>query len=387
MAYGNIFLVFSNTGGGHRTAAEAVKRAISELCAKKGEAPPDIATRDIIEESNAVNRLFEHTYNRLLKDHQDWMKYYIALIEWVKPNESEIAYRLNKEYTTKVIKEVNPSVIVSVHPMVNHFLARTLKDMGLAGKIKLIVVLTDPNANLWTGWACPDADLTIAPNDLARDRLISFGMDPQSIKVAGMPILPEFLKPPVESRHDLLRRLGLDPGDVTVAITAGSAGGGNMLKIYSALRELKKPVQVIFVCGKNAKLQSQVEKIRQDIRHRTAVLPYAKNVVDGMDACDLLVTKAGGLTTYEAIARRLPMAFDMVTAPMPQEAGTAEMLIEAGLAKAIRKPDDIVPIVQDLEVIGERRKLTLPSVHNIDRVDAVYDIAQVILDFCKSKSS
>jgi len=383
MEYGRIFLVFSDTGCGHRSAAEAIKRAILEISSKRGDGVPEIVMQDILEESNSVNRLFTHMYNRLLKNHQDWMKYYSALIEWAKPNESELNYLLSKSYAKRFIEEVNPAVIVSVHPMVNHFLARALKDLGLKGKIKLITVLTDPNAHLWSGWACPGADLTIAPNDLARDRLISFGMDPSTIKVIGMPIAPEFLKPPSESRHDLLGRLGLNPDEVTIAITAGSAGGGNMPKIYKALQQVRKPVQVIFVCGKNAKLKAKMDRLSKKSPLRTVVVGYAKSVADGMNACDLLVTKAGGLTTFEAIARRLPMAFDMLTEPMPQEAGTAEMLIEAGLAKPIRQPDDIVPIVEALAVIQGRLSMPLPAVHNLDHVDAVYEIAQTILQLCE----
>ncbi len=383
MAYGKIFLVFSDTGAGHRSAAEAIKRAIIELSSKQGDTPPEIVMQDIIEESHLANRLFKHMYNRLLRDRQDWMKYYIALIEWVKPNESEIAYRLSKAYARKLIEEVNPAVIVSVHPMVNHFLARTLKDMGQARKIKLITVLTDPNSRLWTGWACVDADLTIAPNDLARDRLISFGLEPSTIKVIGMPVQPEFLKPPSESRYDLLKRLGLRPDEVTIAITAGSAGGGNMLKIYEALQQVRKPLQVVFSCGKNKKLEAQMVQLAEKSPLRTVVLDYVNSVADSMNACDLLVTKAGGLTTFEAIARRLPMAIDMLTEPMPQEIGTAEMLIEAGLAQPIRQPGDIVPIAEALEVVEKRGNLPLPAVHNLDRVDAVYEIAQVILTLCE----
>ena len=382
MGYGNIFLVFSNTGCGHKTAAEAIERAVLDLCSEKGESPPKIIVQDVIEDSNALNRLFEHMYNRLLKDHQDWMKYYVALIEWVKPNESEIAYLLCKSFTVRLINEVNPAVIVSVHPMVNHFLARTLKDMGLSKTIKLIVVLTDPNAELWTGWACPAADLTIVPNDLARDRLVAFGMDPADIKVIGMPIPPDFLKPATESREELLRGLGLNPEEITIAISAGSAGGGNMLAIFNELQYVLKPIQVIFVCGNNEKLQAQIEQLAKKSQHRTVVLPYTTRVADGMNACDLLVTKAGGLTTFEAIARRLPMALDMVTEPMPQEEGTAEMLIEAGLAKPIRQPSDIVPIVEALVFIRNRRNLPLPTVHNLNHVDAVYEIAQTILGYC-----
>lgn len=383
MSNGKVLLVYSNTGAGHRTAAEAIKRAVLELSSKRNLEPPEIVVRDIIEESNTVNRLFTHMYNRLLKDHQEWMKYYFDLIEWMKPNESEIGYRLSHNYTSSLLLEVRPTVIVSVHPMVNHFLARTLKDLRLDGKVKLITVLTDPNANLWTGWACPDADLTIAPNDLAFEKLLTLGMDPKSIRVIGMPILPEFLKPPTESRPQLLGRIGLNPDELTVAISAGSAGGGNMPKIYKSLQKVSKPVQVIFVCGNNAKLKTEMLKQAEKSPLRTKVLGYANSVADGMNACDLLVTKAGGLTTFEAIARRLPMAIDLLKKPMPQEAGTVEMLIDAGLAQPIKHPDDIVPIVDKLEVVRDRLSKPLPTVHNLDQIEAVYEIAQIVLDYCE----
>ena len=326
-----IFLVFSDTGGGHRTAANAIKKALEELWEKRGGRVDEleIIMRDVIAESNQVNLLFEKLYNRLLKDRQDLMRYYFHLIEWAKPNENALAYKMTSTFAKKLISDMDPAVIVSVHPMVNHFLARTLKELGLDQKIKLITVLTDPNSNLWTGWACPDADLTVAPNDLARDRLIYFGLDPARIKVLGMPIMPEFIKPPIESREVMLERIGLDPNMLTVAVTAGSAGGGNILEIYKAMREIKRPFQVIVSCGKNKKLMSKVDAERQQFPWKTVVMPYTSRVADGMNAIDLLVTKAGGLTTFEAIARRLPMALDMITEPMPQEAGTAEILIEA----------------------------------------------------------
>jgi UDP-N-acetylglucosamine:LPS N-acetylglucosamine transferase len=199
-----------------------------------------------------------------------------------------------------------------------------------------------------------------------------------------MPILPEFLKIPLVSRQVLLTQLGLDPAVVTITISAGSAGGGNMLRIYQALEGIKKKVQIIFVCGKNPKLQLAMDKEIERSSLPTVVLSYADSVADGMNACDLLVTKPGGLTTFEAIARRLPMAFDMVTALMPQESGTADMVIEAQLAKPIRRPEDIVSIVESITIVKDRLNKTLPTEHNLNRVDAVYDIAKTILSYCKS---
>ena len=114
----------------------------------------------------------------------------------------------------------------------------------------------------------------------------------------------------------------------------------------------------------------------------TAVLAYTESLSSLMSACDLLVTKGGGLTTFEAIARRLPMAMDLITEPMPQEIGTVNMVIEAGLAKPLRKVEDIVPIVEQLKIVKNRETQSLPTVHNLDRTDAIYDIAKVILSFC-----
>jgi UDP-N-acetylglucosamine:LPS N-acetylglucosamine transferase len=102
---------------------------------------------------------------------------------------------------------------------------------------------------------------------------------------------------------------------------------------------------------------------------------------DLMSSVDLMVTKAGGLTTFEAIARRLPLAFDLITEPMPQEKGTAEMMIEQKLAYAIHRPDDIIDVVENFQPVPNRAKQKMPSEHNYDLTDtAVYTIAEKVLN-------
>jgi UDP-N-acetylglucosamine:LPS N-acetylglucosamine transferase len=75
------------------------------------------------------------------------------------------------------------------------------------------------------------------------------------------------------------------------------------------------------------------------------------------------------------------MALDMITEPMPQEEGTAKMLIEAGLARAVCEPNDIVKIVEEINIEPDRLQKPLPSLHNLDQVDAVYKIAEEILSY------
>jgi UDP-N-acetylglucosamine:LPS N-acetylglucosamine transferase len=273
---------------------------------------------------------------------------------------------------------MQPDVIVSLHPMSNHYLARALKDAGLRGT-RLIEIVTDPNENLWRGWACAEADLIIVPNLAAKNKLLEWGIPDYKLEVVGMPIHPNFLKPPACDREKFLTHLGLDPKIFTLCINAGWAGGGNMTAIYKALQQAKKKIQVIFLCGNHAKLYKKIFQQAVYSKIPTRVLPYHDNMSELMNAVDLMVTKAGGLTTFEAIARRLPMAIDVITEPMPQEAGTIDILLEAHLAQVIKKPDDILKIIENTDLRANNPMNNLPTYQNLDSTEAVYDIASILI--------
>jgi processive 1,2-diacylglycerol beta-glucosyltransferase len=197
-----------------------------------------------------------------------------------------------------------------------------------------------------------------------------------------MPVDPEFVRPPVVDRQQCLEGLGLDPNKLTILLGAGAEGGGHIVHIYRALQAVRRPAQVIALCGQNDKLKKLIEQESNQMRMPTVVLHYSDVISDLMNASDLLITKAGGLTAFEAIARRLPMALIMLSEPMPQESGTVRMLIDAKLAQPIRRPEDIVSIVETLEVSQYRKNEPLPEEHSLNRVDAVYQIAATILSSC-----
>lgn len=372
-----ICLFFSDTGGGHRSAVEAINQGLGDLVA--GLSPdvikPSIVVENIVEKSHPINRHFVELYNFLLRHSQQAMKYYYWLIEATKPNDSEIGYQLAKPYVTRALEEINADVIVSVHPMSNHYLSRALKDMGRDKTTRMITVVTDPNGDFWSGWACKDVDLTVVPNELGRNRLIELGVSPDRILVSGMPVHPDFVKPPTCDAAEFRAHLGLDPNRPTVCINAGWAGGGNMTGVYRALADAGKDVQVIFLCGHNRALYERLKKEARLSAIPTAVLPFHDRMADLMSAVDLMVTKAGGLTSFECVARRLPMAIDMITEPMPQELGTAMLLCEQGLASPLSRPGDIVDIVANLRP----ERLELPEAYSLNRTDAVYTIARTVL--------
>lgn len=369
-------MFFSDTGGGHRSAAEAIEQGLADLIDRlPTDNRPEIVVENIVEKSHPINQHFVELYNYLLRHCQRGMKYYYWFIEAFKPNDSDLGYKLAKPYLVKAIEEMDAEVIVSVHPMSNHYLARALKDTGRHRSTRLVTVVTDPNGDFWSGWACPDVDLTIVPNELGRSRLVELGIHPERIKVSGMPVHPDFIKEPSCQPSEFRAHLGLDPDKLTICINAGWAGGGNMMAVYRELRKVKRDLQVIFLCGHNQDLYQRVKKEALLTDMPTAVLPFHDRMADLMSAVDLMVTKAGGLTSFECIARRLPMAIDMITEPMPQELGTALLLCEHGLARPVKKPADIIDIALNLEP----ERLNLPASYSFDQIDAVYTIAESLL--------
>ena len=375
-----ISLFFSDTGGGHRSAVEAIQAAVEQLCRERGtKKPVKVVIDNVAENSHPINRKFVQFYNYLLRHNQALMKYYYAFIELVKPNDSDIAWRFTKPYLEAKMRSIDPDLTVSVHPMCNQYLARCLKETGMNKKSKLVTVVTDPNGDFWSGWASLDSDLTVAPNDLSKKRLMDLGVRENRIKVIGMPVHPDFRNPPTSSKEEFRHNLGLTRDLPTICINAGWAGGGNMMEVYKALHSVTRPVQVIFLCGHNQDLYATMKREARRSPIPTAVLPFHDRLADVMAASDLMVTKAGGLTTFEAIARRLPMAIDTITDPMPQELGTAQILVSEGLGQRVNKPMDIVAIAENMVLREEFAAAPLPTNHQLDRVDAVFEIAETLL--------
>jgi UDP-N-acetylglucosamine:LPS N-acetylglucosamine transferase len=343
----------------------------------------EVVVADVIEHSSVLDWLFVAFYNYLTEYHPTWMKYYIDFIELVQPNNCSLGYWLAYRYVKKLLLTVNPVVVVSVHPMTNHYLARIIKELPLKHAPDLIVIVTDPNGKLWSGWACRGACVTVSPNELATAALVDLGVPRQKILTIGMPVDPEFLHPPKQNRDDFLTSLQLSSNLPTLCLTAGIAGGGNALAIYKALGALQNSIQVIVVCGDNPKLAKAIRAESLKSGLVTAIVDRLPSMSDVMNACDLLVTKAGGLTTYEAVARRLPMAIDMITEPMPQEVGTAALLIDAGLATGIENSEEILALAESLQIRNRSEPpLPLPLQYNLNRTDSVYEIAKLILSNC-----
>ena len=212
-------------------------------------------------------------------------------------------------------------------------------------------MVTDPCYGFWRGWACEDVSLYLVATEEARQQLIDYGIQPEKIKICGIPIHPKFQSEDDQDRIIARSELGLDPDKFTVFVNAGWIGGGNIPHIFEQLVDQSEQLvntQAVFVAGNNHQLQRDAEAIARRSAFPIKIIGYTDAMEKVMRAADVMVSKLGGLTTFEALASKLPIIADVTTTPMPQESQTANLLVRHKAGILLERATDIVPLVRRL---------------------------------------
>ncbi|HEU4869320.1 MAG TPA: glycosyltransferase [Pyrinomonadaceae bacterium] len=338
-----ILIISSDTGGGHRSAAAAIVAGVQKFLDSESYA---IRVVRAVEESHHLSAKLVRLYNWILRNRQHWMKYYYWFINYIRPETSAFFHKRCVPYVAGLFERWCPHIVVSVHPLTQHIFARVLRELNLADRVPLVSVVTDPCYGFWKGWACNDVSLYLVASEDARRQLIDYGVAPEKIKISGLPVHPKFAYPGEEAAQAARRALGLDPEKFTVFVNAGWIGGGNIPQIFRELVRGELDVQAIFLAGKNEDLRAAAESIALDAPFPIKVIGYSDEIEKLMSAANVMISKLGGLTTFEALACRVPIIADMITEPMPQEAGTADLIAQRGAGVMLTRLSDVVPVVR-----------------------------------------
>jgi UDP-N-acetylglucosamine:LPS N-acetylglucosamine transferase len=340
-----ILILSSDTGGGHRSAAKAIADGAQRFW--KGESSA-VRVIKAVEESHHITDKLVRLYNWILQNKQHWMKYLYWVVNKIRPETREFFQRRCIGFCRDSFEKWCPHIVVSVHPLTQHIFGRILKELNLADQIPLVTVVTDPCYGFWKGWACDDVSLYLVANDDARRQLIDYGVSPEKIKISGMPVDPKFREVDEKVAQDARRAFGLDPDKFTVFLNAGWIGGGNIPQIFRDLVRGELDVQAIFLAGKNENLRLEAEEIASHAKFPVKVIGYSDEIEKLMQSANVMVSKLGGLTTFEALACRLPIIADTITPPMPQEAGTVRLLEDQGAGILLKRSSDIIATIQNL---------------------------------------
>ena len=392
-----ILFLIADTGAGHRSAANALRNAITIMAEEKRNKwlegqqkgadvenmpePPTyrIEIVDVFEEygrfplREAV-KLYGPTirYNPSLYGRFFHMTDRAQSVAAVKT----VAGPMVRKGLLRLITSVQPDVIVSIHPMLNHITIEAIAELGL--KIPFLTVVTDL-ISVHHSWYAPGADGYIVPTEQARRLYIRRGMDAAKIHVLGMPIDPKFTLP-LPSKDELRRKQGLDCHLPTVLLVGGGDGAGGLRSAVQAISQARLPVQLMVITGRNKRLFVHLQRLRADLKVPAKIYGFVHNMPEMMHTADVIVTKAGPGSICEALACNLPI---ILSGFVPgQEEGNVTFVTENGAGVLARSPVEMIDALRRLIKPGSQvLQEQLQNARRLSRPRASFDIMDHILSY------
>ncbi|MBU2101922.1 MAG: glycosyltransferase [Candidatus Omnitrophota bacterium] len=355
--------------GGHSKAAQNIKEA---LLYRK----PDLAVRSL----NGFGyfypwseRFVDAVYAFVIK-HVSWLwgRLYDrkTLVRRLNPFRACIN-RLTFSKLSALIDEFRPDCFIATQAFPCGIVADFKASHSL--DIPLLAVVTDYHPHRF--WIHPAVDKYIVACDAARESLVAEGVAASKIELLGIPISVKFMT--ACSRIEAAADFGLRADVPTVLIMGGGWGLGPMEKIASQLDALPGTFQMIIVCGKNKKLYSWFKKHTSTFTKPITCLAYTDAIARLMDCADIIITKAGGITISEALAKGLAI---VTIQPIPgQEEHNVRYLSSRG---AIVHADGIPAVIRSVEdLLGDRQKLSVLKLNarKVSFIDSSLRIADMVL--------
>ncbi|MBI4786126.1 MAG: glycosyltransferase [Chloroflexi bacterium] len=374
-----ILFLMSDTGGGHRSAAQAIVDALER------EFPGKYATQLV----DAIARAALPPFNHM----PDW---YLPVVTYAEPL-WDVGFRSTNRPPVirsaqplldvmigirlrRVLRAETPDLVVSVHPLLTAHARRSLRAIG--SHAPFVVVVTD----LFTAhglWFDPKADLTLVPTAGTDAGARRYGVPGEKLRVVGLPVSLKFLargKGKAEQRA----QLGLVPDKMTALMVGGGEGMGKVYETARAIAQARLPLQLVVIAGRNKTLKEKLDATDWEIP--VSVQGFVTNMPDWMHAADVLITKAGPGTIMEGLACGLPI---LLNGYLPgQESGNVTFVEQSGVGLLREEPEEIARTLGEwLMPINDTLARFSARARELARPGAALDIAAILDDILTSRET
>jgi processive 1,2-diacylglycerol beta-glucosyltransferase len=375
-----ILVMSASVGAGHMIAAEAVVAALSQVAPE--------AHVELVDILQLTNRFFRGFYGAFYLDLVNRAPqvygYFYDMLD--RPSRSGrnrgdrlrlFLEKLNLRPFIRFICAQPWDLVINTHFLPAEIIAYLRKSKRL--DVPQVTATTDFNTHrMWVNQPCDRYFTATAEGAIY---LQSWGVPAADTTVTGIPVHPVFSKP--KDRADLLARHGLSGDRPVILQLAGGFGVGPIEQLYRALLKVDMPLDLVVICGRNEKLKHQLEAIDDIGSHRRKIVGYTKQMDEFMAVADLVISKPGGLTTAETLARGAVM---VVVNPIPgQESRNSDFLLEAGAAIKVNNIATLAYKVTELLRAPQRLAQLRANVRRVARPRAVFDIVEQSLVYLKMK--
>jgi 1,2-diacylglycerol 3-beta-galactosyltransferase len=358
--------VYFDAGGGHRSAATALKTLIEQQNrpweVRLVNLQEVLHSLDIFRKISGIR--LEDIYNLMLA--KGWtlgsaqgLKFMHGVIRILHPS---IVRLLEKYWAGQ-----QPDLVVSVIPNFNRELYKSLR--AARPGTPYVTILTDFADYPPHFWMERQEQYFICGTAKAVEQARALGhAEPRIFRASGMILRPHFYETVTIDRAAERARLGLDPERPTGLVLFGGQGSKVMLEIARRLSE----TQLILICGRNSALATKLHEMRggapRFVQGFTSEIPYY------MHLSDFFIGKPGPGSISEAIAMKLPVIVERNAWTLPQERYNAEWVIENRTGMVLRNFREIDAAVREMLGSLDDYRANVAEIEN----RAVFEIPEIL---------
>ena len=306
-----ILILTAGFGEGHNAAARALAEAFEEDC------PGSAVIVDIFAQASPrLNAFLRRGYiTAINRTPRLWNRAY----RWMdRPAFMAGAQRLlHRELRelAKVIELIKPEAVCSTFPAY----ASLVGQLSRAGRYKgpHFNIVTD-SISVHSSWWRAGCDGWFVPNEDTAIVLRDAGLDASSLHVCGFPVTLAFANGEAEAPRP-------DPGEGSVPRILYIINSGSRHAEATARLLLAEPGwEVTCTVGRDDSLRRVLDPLTLNRAPRASIFGWTDQIPQLLMTHHVVVSKAGGATTQEAIAARCPMIVNQVVPG--QEEGNYELL-------------------------------------------------------------
>ena len=359
-----VLILSASVGSGHVKAADALARAMRERSDVE-----EVLCDDSLDHTNILHKQFySKLYKKLSEMLPEFLGWWYETSDdpWVA-DKSRLALDLPQALPLiSLVKEFRPDVILCTHFMPAGVISWLIANGKL--EARLGVVVTDFHFHAF--WITRAFNWYFVAQEDDKIHMEALGLPGDRIMITGIPVEPEFAQP--VDADAVLRRHGLQVGRPTFLVVGGALGLSPATAVVRQLLNLDRDFQAVIVCGRNEEMQDDIVQLVKSRPGDFRVLGYTPEISELMAASTMILTKPGGMTTAEALARGLPM---MILDPIGgQEERNSDVLLEAGaavkctevtlVAHKLRRLLDDPPRLERMREAARQLGVTQPTLSN-----------------------
>jgi len=365
--------VFFDAGGGHRSAATALK-AVVEQQGRPWEVRL-VNLQEVLDSLDIFRKVtgirMEDVYNNLLA--RGWT---LGSEYLVPPMHGLIRlyHPAQRRLLTQYWKVDPPDLVVSVIPNFARALYQGLQ--AADPKIPLATILTDLADYPPHFWMERGQDQhLICGTERAVQQARDLGYPAEKIHAtSGMILRPRFYDAIRVDREEERRKLGLQSNVPTGLVLFGGQGSSVMLDIAKRMSQFDAGAQLIFICGKNARLATRLRQVQSSIPFH--IVEFTQEVPYFMHLSDFMIGKPGPGSISEALAMKLPVIVERNAWTLPQERFNTDWVLEKGVGLVLKNFNEIESAIQKLlsPEVFPKLKANVAAIEN----RAVFEIPDIL---------